>query len=106
MTCDRLTNCCAVLRERFTPDVDPALYPPFVILKSVHNVVIEAFWHWLHEKTGRNLKDFILRGKQDGIFQPNVKFHWYELIDSKSLDYHLNNTTAISDLFYWWNSGV
>ena len=34
-----------LLREKFTPDVDPTLYPPFVILKSVHNVVIEAFWH-------------------------------------------------------------
>lgn len=70
----------------FTPDIDPALYPPFVVLKSVHNVVIEAFWHWLHEKTGRNLKDFILRGKQDGIFQANVNFHWYTSL--YTLNYH------------------
>jgi len=50
----------------------PSLYPSFVILKSVHNVVI--FWHWLCEKTGSNLKDFILCGKQDSISQPNVNF--------------------------------
>jgi hypothetical protein len=64
-----------IVRETFAPDVDTAQYPPFFVLKSVHNIVIESFWHWLRQKTGINLKDYILRGREDGTFQSNVNFH-------------------------------
>lgn len=57
------------------PDVDLQIYPPYMILKSVHNTVIEGFWKWLRDKTGHNLKEHILRGKVDGIFNPNVPWH-------------------------------
>ncbi|KAJ7453495.1 hypothetical protein FB451DRAFT_1050178 [Mycena latifolia] len=68
----------AVLRyvlEMFAPDIDPEVYPPNACIKSVHNTVIEAFWRWLRVKCGMNLKDHILRGKVERIFDPSVPFH-------------------------------
>ncbi|KAJ7123737.1 hypothetical protein C8R44DRAFT_840569 [Mycena epipterygia] len=64
-----------VLRETFAPDIDPDVYPPTAGIKSVHNTVIEAFWRWLRLKCGINLRDHILRGKLEHIFDPNVAFH-------------------------------
>ncbi|KAJ7170403.1 hypothetical protein C8R43DRAFT_1152952 [Mycena crocata] len=69
---------CAIqtaLREQFAPNVDPEVYPPIACIKSIHNTIIEAFWRWLHHKCGMNLKDHILRGKVEHIFDPNVAFH-------------------------------
>jgi len=67
-----LKDCC---RMNFAPDIDPDLDPYYRILKSVHNTIIEGFWRWLREKLGINLKDFILQGKTDRIFNPMVPFH-------------------------------
>ncbi|KAJ7877573.1 hypothetical protein B0H14DRAFT_2342283, partial [Mycena olivaceomarginata] len=50
-------------------------YPPHASVKSVHNTIIEAFWRWLHQKLGFNLKDHILRGKTEHIFNSAVGFH-------------------------------
>jgi hypothetical protein len=61
--------------EIFAPDIDPAVYPAHKSIKSVHNTIIEAFWRWLREKLGINLRDHILRGKNEHIFDPNVAFH-------------------------------
>jgi len=61
--------------DLFAPDIDTAIYPSFIFLKSIHNIVIEAFWHWLCKKVGYNLKDYILQGKHNHIFQPQVQFH-------------------------------
>lgn len=61
--------------EVFAPDIDPEVYWPCALLKSVHNTVIEAFWRWLREKTGINMKTHILRGKEEHIFNPNVPLH-------------------------------
>ncbi|KAJ7687071.1 hypothetical protein B0H14DRAFT_3101474 [Mycena olivaceomarginata] len=58
------------LREVFAPNIDPDVYPSHAFVKSVHNTIIEAFWRWLHEKLGFNLKDHILRGQVDHIFIP------------------------------------
>ncbi|KAJ7769746.1 hypothetical protein B0H14DRAFT_2402474, partial [Mycena olivaceomarginata] len=44
-------------------------------IKSVHNTIIEAFWRWLKEKLGLNLKAMILVGKDQRIFSANVEFH-------------------------------
>ncbi|KAJ7874312.1 hypothetical protein B0H14DRAFT_3083423 [Mycena olivaceomarginata] len=63
------------LREVFAPNIDPDVYPSHTFVKSVHNTIIEAFWRWLHEKLGFNLKDHILRGQVDHIFNSNVPFH-------------------------------
>ncbi|KAJ7885240.1 hypothetical protein B0H13DRAFT_2235309 [Mycena leptocephala] len=61
--------------EIFAPDIDLAVYPAHKSIKSVHNTIIEAFWRWLREKLGINLRDHILRGKNEHIFDPNVAFH-------------------------------
>ncbi|KAF7440091.1 hypothetical protein PC9H_000434 [Pleurotus ostreatus] len=69
---------CAIqyaLREVFAPDVDEDTYPPFVALKSVHNVAIEGFWHWLRQGTGLSLKEILLRGKTEQLFSPSVGLH-------------------------------
>ncbi|KAJ7171949.1 hypothetical protein C8R46DRAFT_991860 [Mycena filopes] len=63
------------LRETFAPGIDPHIFALFMVLKSVHNTVIEGFWRWLRVKMGLNLKLIILRGKQDHIFDSNVPFH-------------------------------
>ncbi|KAJ7708008.1 hypothetical protein B0H14DRAFT_3119448 [Mycena olivaceomarginata] len=63
------------LREQHAPDIDLAVYPAHESIKSVHNTIIEAFWRWLREKLGVNLRDHILRGKTDRIFDPKVAFH-------------------------------
>ncbi|KAF7361589.1 hypothetical protein MSAN_01193000 [Mycena sanguinolenta] len=64
-----------VLREQFAPNIDLAIYPPHASVKSVHNTIIEAFWCWLHQKLGFNLKDHILCGKTEHIFNSAVAFH-------------------------------
>lgn len=63
------------LREVFAPEIDPDIYPEHVFLKSVHNTVIEGFWRWLREKAGVNIKEHILRGKHEHIFDASVPFH-------------------------------
>ncbi|KAJ7903990.1 hypothetical protein B0H13DRAFT_1881929 [Mycena leptocephala] len=63
------------LRHAFAPNIDPEVYPIRRLIKSVHNTIIEAFWRWLKEKMGLNLKAIILIGKDQRIFSPNVGFH-------------------------------
>ncbi|KAF8185576.1 hypothetical protein K438DRAFT_2155443 [Mycena galopus ATCC 62051] len=65
---------CA-LREALAPGIDPLVYAVYMVLKSVHNTVIEGFWRWLRGKMGLNLKEFITRGKRDRVFDSNVAFH-------------------------------
>ena len=59
------------------PDIDPDVYPTAVALKSVHNTVIESLWRWVHRKIGMNLKEAILKGQLDHIFQPQCDYHRY-----------------------------
>ncbi|KAJ7856075.1 hypothetical protein B0H14DRAFT_2352896, partial [Mycena olivaceomarginata] len=63
------------LRHTFAPEIDPEIYPVCRLIKSVHNTIIEAFWRWLKEKLGLNLKAMILVGKDQRIFSANVEFH-------------------------------
>ncbi|KAJ6480196.1 hypothetical protein C8R45DRAFT_933130 [Mycena sanguinolenta] len=62
-------------RNAFAPDIDVEVYPVCRLIKSVHNTIIEAFWRWLKEKMGLNLKTIILLGKEERIFSADVKFH-------------------------------
>ncbi|KAJ7836563.1 hypothetical protein B0H14DRAFT_2255196, partial [Mycena olivaceomarginata] len=50
-------------------------YAVYMVLKSVHNTVIEGFWCWLRGKMGLNLKEFITCGERDRVFDSNVAFH-------------------------------
>ncbi|KAJ7512411.1 hypothetical protein B0H11DRAFT_1698749 [Mycena galericulata] len=69
---------CAIqtaLREAFAPDIDLEVYPATACIKSVHNTIIEAFWRWLRIKCGINVREHVLRGKTEHIFDANVAFH-------------------------------
>ncbi|KAJ7695249.1 hypothetical protein B0H14DRAFT_2418856, partial [Mycena olivaceomarginata] len=50
--------------------IDPDVYPSHTFVKSVHSTIIKAFWRWLHEKLGFNLKDHILLGQVHHISIP------------------------------------
>lgn len=63
------------LRETLTADVDAEHYPPHKFLKSVHNTVIEGFWGWFRKKRGISIKEAIIRGQEDGLFNPNNPLH-------------------------------
>ncbi|KAJ7767045.1 hypothetical protein DFH07DRAFT_737051 [Mycena maculata] len=63
------------IRDTFAPEIDPEVYPSAAFLKSVHNTVIEAFWRWLREKWGINMREHILRGKNERIYVSEVPFH-------------------------------
>ncbi|KAJ7884218.1 hypothetical protein B0H13DRAFT_2235367 [Mycena leptocephala] len=63
------------IREASAPDIDPEIYPCAAFLKSVHNTVIDAFWHWLRDKWGVNMRDHILRGKAQRIYIAEAPFH-------------------------------
>ena len=62
-------------RDVFAPDINPDVYPEFATIKSIHNTVIEGFWRWLRLKWGITIKEHILRGKTEHIFNPTVEFH-------------------------------
>ncbi|KAJ7744550.1 hypothetical protein B0H14DRAFT_2637273 [Mycena olivaceomarginata] len=65
----------STLREIYAADIDKDLYPIHVLIKSIHNTVIRGFWHQLKEKLGLNLKDFLLRGKIEHLFNAHDPWH-------------------------------
>ncbi|KAJ7842433.1 hypothetical protein B0H13DRAFT_2239371 [Mycena leptocephala] len=62
--------------EIFAPDIDPAVYPAHKSIKRVHNTIIEAFWRWLREKLGINLRDHILQARTNISLIPMDLFNW------------------------------
>jgi hypothetical protein len=84
----------------FAPEIDPKIYPVCRLIKSVHNTIIEAFWRWLKEKLGLNLKAMILVGKDQRIFSANVEFHLCVVFLSLFSRIHLT-TRQLRPLFYW-----
>lgn len=69
----RMTGLIEPGRTVFAPDIDPDIHRYYAILKSIHNTIIEAFWRWLKEKLGLNLKVIILKG--ENIYNSMVHFH-------------------------------
>ncbi|KAF8995631.1 hypothetical protein BDQ17DRAFT_1392181 [Cyathus striatus] len=65
----------------YSPEIDSNIFPGVISMKSVHNIVIESFWHRLKDKLGVNLRDLILQGKDQYIFKSHSVLH--------------------CDLFYW-----
>ena len=63
----------------YAPSIDAETFPTYTILPSPHHTVIEGFWRWLKTKAGLNIKDHILRGKREHIFDSCVGFHKYVL---------------------------
>ncbi|KAJ7429620.1 hypothetical protein B0H11DRAFT_2181174 [Mycena galericulata] len=89
-----------VLREIYAPDIDPTLFPFHVMIKSVHNTVIEGFWQQFKEKSGLNLKDFLLCGKEGHLFNPHDPLH-------EPLFYWIFAPVIqaeLDDFVQWWNN--
>ncbi|KIK56381.1 hypothetical protein GYMLUDRAFT_1016107 [Collybiopsis luxurians FD-317 M1] len=74
------------LREMYAPEFDPVEFPPHVILKSTNNTPIEGFWRILSDKCGKNIKEQILQGKDQRIFDPTQSEHSYVLLFQQELD--------------------
>lgn len=75
---DQTKNSClltTVTREFYAPNVDMDVFPASVVLPSTHNTTIESIWRLLREKTGLNLKDIVLRGKNEHIFYAHAQQH-------------------------------
>ncbi|KZS86609.1 hypothetical protein SISNIDRAFT_420719, partial [Sistotremastrum niveocremeum HHB9708] len=71
-------GCQIALRNAFTPDIDQQKYPPVVAIPSTRNTVIEGFWRWFRNATGKTL--FILtvhlqQGKTAGYFDSGNPLH-------------------------------
>ncbi|KAJ7618698.1 hypothetical protein FB45DRAFT_755655, partial [Roridomyces roridus] len=94
----------AVLRyafpEIFAPDIDPALFPLHVLIKSIHNTIIEGFWRQLKEKLGLNLKDWLLRGKSEFLFNSHNPLHepLFYWVFAPIIQMELDNFRL------WWNN--
>ncbi|KAJ7842444.1 hypothetical protein B0H14DRAFT_2359573, partial [Mycena olivaceomarginata] len=80
-------------------DIDMNLYPFHVLIKSIHNTVIEGFWRQLKEKLGLNLKDFLLRGKVEHLFNAHDPWHepLFYWIFAPLIQLELDNFKL------WWN---
>lgn len=48
--------------------------PAAVQVQSKHNTPIEGFWWWKRGE-GHNIRDAILVGKAEGLFNPNNEIH-------------------------------
>ncbi|KAF8146508.1 hypothetical protein K438DRAFT_1780895 [Mycena galopus ATCC 62051] len=86
-------------REIYAADIDKDLYPFHVLIKSIHNTVIEGFWRQLKEKLGLNLKDFLLRGKIEHLFNAHDPWHepLFYWIFAPLIQAELDNFKL------WWN---
>ncbi|KAJ7025817.1 hypothetical protein C8F04DRAFT_1298905, partial [Mycena alexandri] len=87
------------LLEIYAADIDKDLYPFHVLIKSIHNTVIEGFWRQLKEKLGLNLKDFLLRGKIEHLFNAHDPWHepLFYWIFAPLIQAELDNFKL------WWN---
>ncbi|KAF8578823.1 hypothetical protein K439DRAFT_1361130, partial [Ramaria rubella] len=65
------------LWQQFAPELSPDEFTAFVALPSVRNIMIEGFWHWLHQDCGINLHKIITEGHKNGIYNIANKLHAY-----------------------------
>lgn len=64
-------------RETFAPGLDVETVPDFVALTSINNIPIEGGWHQLRKAIGETLYSHVIKGKTDGLFNPNSDIHVY-----------------------------
>jgi hypothetical protein len=67
-------------RKTYAPDIDEDSYPPVVQVKSVHNTPIEGCWRWFLKTQGRDFKDTVKSGLQEGIYTPGNQLHMHVVI--------------------------
>ncbi|KAF9490762.1 hypothetical protein BDN71DRAFT_1345120, partial [Pleurotus eryngii] len=49
--------------------------PATIQVQSKRNTPIELFWYWQRRSKGLSVKEVILQGKSNGIFNPNNELH-------------------------------
>ncbi|KAG6834599.1 hypothetical protein H0H93_008683 [Arthromyces matolae] len=93
----------AALRTTYAPEIDVNTYPPVLQVKSTHNTPIESLWHWFQKTTGRDFRDIVCQGFQDGRYNPNNKLHvdLFNWLWPKILQSALDNFTE-----YWNNHRI
>ncbi|KAF7970556.1 hypothetical protein HWV62_23735 [Athelia sp. TMB] len=73
-------------------------WPPWVGVQSKKNTPIEGFWRWKRAGEGHSIRQAILVGKNEGIFNPANPRHM--CVYSLSVVFHTNSTSH-SDIFNW-----
>ncbi|KAJ7199361.1 hypothetical protein GGX14DRAFT_373160 [Mycena pura] len=63
------------LKSTYAPHIDLTRYPCHVALKSTNNTPIEGLWRWFQDQCGKNLHLHIIKGRDEGIFNPNNQIH-------------------------------
>ncbi|KAL0945345.1 hypothetical protein HGRIS_000843 [Hohenbuehelia grisea] len=65
----------AVLRAEAAPDFTEAEWPSTVQVQSKKNTPIEGFWRWKRNGEGHSIREAILIGRNNGIYNPNNILH-------------------------------
>ncbi|KAL0952449.1 hypothetical protein HGRIS_006718 [Hohenbuehelia grisea] len=65
----------AVLRAEAAPDFTEAEWPSTVQVQSKKNTPIEGFWRWKRNGEGHSIREAILIGRNNGIYNPNNTLH-------------------------------
>ncbi|KAF4589018.1 hypothetical protein EYR40_010574 [Pleurotus pulmonarius] len=63
------------LRSQAAPEFAEEQWPATLQVQSKRNTPIESFWRWQRQGEGLSVKEVILKGKSNGIFDPNNELH-------------------------------
>ncbi|KAL0953005.1 hypothetical protein HGRIS_007210 [Hohenbuehelia grisea] len=63
------------LRLEAAPDYTEQEWPTTVQVQSKHNTPIEGFWRWKRNGEGHSIKQAIVIGRENGLFNPNNPLH-------------------------------
>jgi hypothetical protein len=79
-------HCSYILhRLQAAPEFTIVEWPPAVQVPSKRNTPVEGFWRWIRQGEGHNIRDAILVGKTDGLFNANNELHVQVLHHSSKL---------------------
>ncbi|KAM6501456.1 hypothetical protein JOM56_004470 [Amanita muscaria] len=80
----------AYLRSKAAPEFTENAWPSTVQVQSKKNTPIEGFWRWKRSSEGHNIREAILIGRNNGLFNPNDPLHvntfnwlWPPLVQSR-----------------------
>jgi hypothetical protein len=71
MSMQLMSSC----RLEAAPEFSVEEWPPSVQVQSKHNTPIEGFWRWKREGEGFSIREAILTGKNNGLFNPSSDLH-------------------------------
>ncbi|KIL60347.1 hypothetical protein M378DRAFT_110253 [Amanita muscaria Koide BX008] len=80
----------AYLRSKAAPEFTENAWPSTVQVQSKKNTPIEGFWRWKRSSEGHNIREAILIGRNNGLFNLNDPLHvntfnwlWPPLVQSR-----------------------